>query len=80
MSLGESLPVPPLVLGSGQIDPTQQRRKLFVTQNDLAKSHTFCASSRRGLVRFHNGYWLFASSCEPLIMESGVDMLSIRLC
>ena len=31
-----SLPVPPLVLGFGQIDPTQQQRKLFVTQDDLA--------------------------------------------
>ena len=30
------LPVPPLVLGLGQIDPTQQQRKLFVTQDDLA--------------------------------------------
>ena len=36
MSLGGSLPVPPLVLGFGQIDPTQQQRKLFVTQDDLA--------------------------------------------
>src|ERR1022692_1283643 len=35
-SLGGSLPVPPLVLGFGQIDPTQQQRKLFVTQGDLA--------------------------------------------
>jgi hypothetical protein len=36
VSLGRSLPVPPLVLGFGQIDPTQQQRKLFVTQDDLA--------------------------------------------
>ncbi len=36
MSLGGSLPVPPLVLGFGQIDPTQQQRKLFVTQDDPA--------------------------------------------
>src|ERR1700687_879792 len=36
VSLGGSLPVPPLVLGFGQIDPTQQQRKLFVTQDDLA--------------------------------------------
>ena len=36
MSLGGSLPVPPLVLDFGQIDPTQQQRKLFVTQDDLA--------------------------------------------
>lgn len=35
-SLGGRLPVPPLVLGFGQIDPTQQQRKLFVTQDDLA--------------------------------------------
>jgi hypothetical protein len=35
-SLGGSLPVPPLVLGFGQIDPAQQQRKLFVTQDDLA--------------------------------------------
>src|SRR6266481_181511 len=34
--LGRSLPVPSLVLGFGQIDPTQQQRKLFVTQDDLA--------------------------------------------
>src|SRR5712671_340109 len=33
--LGRSLPVPPLVFGFGQIDPTQQQRKLFVTQDDL---------------------------------------------
>ena len=36
VSLGGSLPVPPLVLRLGQIDPTQQQRKLFVTQDDLA--------------------------------------------
>src|ERR1035441_4033184 len=36
VSLGGSLPVPPLVLGCGQIDPSQQQRKLFVTQDDLA--------------------------------------------
>jgi hypothetical protein len=36
MSLWRGLPVPPLVLGFGQIDPTQQQRKLFVTQYDLA--------------------------------------------
>ncbi len=36
MSLGGSLPVPPLVLGFGQIDATQQQRELFVTQDDLA--------------------------------------------
>jgi len=36
VSLGGSLPVPPLVFGFGQIDPTQQQRKLFVTQDDLA--------------------------------------------
>ena len=36
MSLGGGLPVPPLVLGFGQVDPTQQQRKLFVTQDDLA--------------------------------------------
>src|ERR1700687_1923594 len=36
VSLGGSLPIPPLVLGFGQIDPTQQQRKLFVTQYDLA--------------------------------------------
>ena len=36
MSLWRGLPVPPLVLGFGQIDPTQQKRKLFVTQDDLA--------------------------------------------
>jgi hypothetical protein len=36
VSLGGSLPVPPLVLGFGQIDPTQQQRELFVTQNGLA--------------------------------------------
>jgi hypothetical protein len=36
--LGGSLPVPPLVLGFGQIDPAQQQRKLFVTQDDLALS------------------------------------------
>src|SRR5258708_29734256 len=36
VSLGGSLPVPRLVLGFGQIDPTQQQRKLFVTQDDLA--------------------------------------------
>jgi len=36
MSLGGSLPVPPLVLGFGQIDSTQQQRQLFVTQYDLA--------------------------------------------
>ena len=29
-------PVPPLVLRFGQIDPTQQQRKLFVAQDDLA--------------------------------------------
>jgi len=40
VSLGGSLPVPPLVLGFGQIDPTQQQRKLFVTQDDLALSIT----------------------------------------
>ena len=33
--LGGSLPVPPLVLGFRQIDPTQQQRKLFVIQDDL---------------------------------------------
>src|ERR1017187_3117891 len=33
---GGSLSVPPLVLGFGQIGPTQQQRKLFVTQDDLA--------------------------------------------
>ena len=38
VSLGGSLPVPPLVLGFGQIDPTQQQRELFVTQDDLALS------------------------------------------
>src|ERR1035437_3095019 len=37
VSLG-SPPVPPLVLGFGQIDPAQQQRKLFVTQDDLALS------------------------------------------
>src|ERR1035437_9270275 len=36
VSLGGSLSVPLLVLGFGQIDPTQQQRKLFVTQDDLA--------------------------------------------
>src|SRR5271169_1975862 len=36
MSFWRSFPVPPLVLGCGQIDPTQQQRKLFVTQDDLA--------------------------------------------
>ena len=36
MSLGGSLPVPPLVLGFGQIDSTQQKRKLFGTQDDVA--------------------------------------------
>src|SRR5260370_5927244 len=36
VSLGGSLPVPPLVLGFGQIDPTQQQRKLFGTADDLA--------------------------------------------
>lgn len=36
MSLWRGLAVPPLVLGFGQIDPTQQQRKLFVTQDDLA--------------------------------------------
>src|ERR1039457_2191111 len=36
VSLGGSLPVPPLVLGCGQIDPPQQQRELFVTQDDLA--------------------------------------------
>ena len=36
VSLGGSLSVPPFVLGFGQIDPTQQQRKLFVTQDDLA--------------------------------------------
>src|ERR1035441_6725075 len=36
VSLGGSLPEPPLVLGFGQINPTQQQRKLFVTQDDLA--------------------------------------------
>jgi len=36
VSLGGSLPVPSLVLGFGQIDPTHQQRKLFVTQDDLA--------------------------------------------
>jgi hypothetical protein len=36
MSFWWNLPVPPLVLGFGQIDPTQQQRKLFVTQDDLA--------------------------------------------
>ena len=35
LSLG-GLPVPPLVLGFDQIDPTQQQRKLFVTQDDPA--------------------------------------------
>jgi len=38
MSFGWSFPIPPLVLGFGQIDPTQQQRKLFVTQYDLALS------------------------------------------
>jgi len=36
MSFWQSLPVPPLVLGFGQVDPTQQQRELFVTQDDLA--------------------------------------------
>ena len=36
MSLWRGLPVPLLVLGFSQIDPTQQQRKLFVTQDDLA--------------------------------------------
>jgi hypothetical protein len=36
MSFWWSFPVPPLVLGFSQIDATQQQRKLFVTQDDLA--------------------------------------------
>jgi hypothetical protein len=36
VSLGGSLSVPPFVLGFGQIDPTQQQRKLFMTEDDLA--------------------------------------------
>ena len=35
MSLWRGLPVPPFVLGLDQIDPTQQQRKLFVTQDNL---------------------------------------------
>jgi hypothetical protein len=35
VSLGVSPPVPPLVLGFGHVDPTQQKRKLFRTEDDL---------------------------------------------
>ena len=36
MSIRWYLPVPPLVLGFSQIDPTQQQKHLFVAQDNLA--------------------------------------------
>jgi len=45
VSLGGSLPVPPLVLGFGQLDPTQQQRELFVTL--LAQTHSPLPSKTR---------------------------------
>jgi hypothetical protein len=38
------------VLGFGQIDPTQQERKLFVTQDDLALRITGLRPGALGLI------------------------------
>jgi hypothetical protein len=62
VSLRGSLPVPPLVLGFGQIDPTQQQRKLFVTQDDFALS---IAGFRPGETPF----------LQPLVTQSRMQML-----